>query len=148
MTWSRWKMKIMLSLSKEFHENFGSRTTRFWRLSHSSEMQNVALMIVRIKRKTKVEEYGGAVRSFQTPPPCRLLEVYMTYGLTRLHDLWPDICRSMRPARHLHQSELSGQQASLQTPDVHPVLVQCWAIVYDAGPALYQRWVDVWFSLA
>ena len=26
---------------------------------------------------------------------------------------------------------------------VHPMLVQWWPIVYDAGPTLYQHWVNV-----
>ena len=29
-----------------------------------------------------------------------------------------------------------------QTRDVDPMLVQCWSIVYDAGPTLNQHWVD------
>ena len=32
---------------------------------------------------------------------------------------------------------------SQQTGDIDPVLDQCWATVYDAGPTLVQHWVDV-----
>ena len=30
-----------------------------------------------------------------------------------------------------------------QTRDIHPMLDQCWATVYDAGPALIQHCVDI-----
>ena len=30
-----------------------------------------------------------------------------------------------------------------QTRYINPMLVQCWSTVYDAGPTLYQHWVDV-----
>ena len=32
---------------------------------------------------------------------------------------------------------------SHQTSDVHTMLVQCWPIVYDAGPTLYRHWVTL-----
>ena len=31
--------------------------------------------------------------------------------------------------------------------DVHPVLFQCWAIVFGAGPTLKQHWADVTYLL-
>ena len=37
----------------------------------------------------------------------------------------------------------SYDEDSQQTRDFHPMLVQYWPIVYDAGPALYQHWVNV-----
>ena len=45
-----------------------------------------------------------------------------------------------------HSSQFSltvCQGNSQQTRDVHPMLVQCWPTVCDAGPALYQHWVNV-----
>ena len=30
-----------------------------------------------------------------------------------------------------------------QTRDIAPLLVQCWSIVYDAGPTLNRQWVNV-----
>ena len=33
--------------------------------------------------------------------------------------------------------------AAQQKGDVNPMLVQCWPIVCDAGPALYRHWVNV-----
>ena len=36
-----------------------------------------------------------------------------------------------------------GWQPSQQTRYVDPMLDQCWASVYDGGPALVQHWVDV-----
>ena len=30
-----------------------------------------------------------------------------------------------------------------QTRDIEPLLVQCWASVYDAGPTLNQQWLNV-----
>ena len=32
---------------------------------------------------------------------------------------------------------------SQQTRDIHPRLIQCWSTVCDAGPTLYQHWVNV-----
>ena len=32
---------------------------------------------------------------------------------------------------------------SKRARDVQPLLVQCWAIVYDAGPTLHQHWLNV-----
>ena len=31
---------------------------------------------------------------------------------------------------------------SQQTRDIHPMLFQCWPIVFDAGPTLKQHWVN------
>ena len=31
---------------------------------------------------------------------------------------------------------------SQKTRDIDPMLDQCWATVYDAGPILVQHWVD------
>ena len=33
--------------------------------------------------------------------------------------------------------------SSQQTRDVHPVLIQCWSSVFDAGPTLNQHWMKV-----
>ena len=38
---------------------------------------------------------------------------------------------------------LRQTHASQQTRTIHLMLVQCWPIVYDAGPTLYQHWVNV-----
>ena len=34
-------------------------------------------------------------------------------------------------------------EASQQTRDIVPMLVQCWSTVYDAGPTLNQQWDNV-----
>ena len=34
------------------------------------------------------------------------------------------------------------QSTPQQTRDVHPLLVHCWATVYDAGPSLNQQWAN------
>ena len=37
---------------------------------------------------------------------------------------------------------------TLRTWSIHPMLVECWAIIADAGPALNQHWVSVGCLLA
>ena len=37
----------------------------------------------------------------------------------------------------------SIQEAAQKIRDIYLMLDQCWASVYDAGPALVQHWVDV-----
>ena len=32
---------------------------------------------------------------------------------------------------------------SQQKQDINPLFVECWSTVYDAGPALNQRWVKL-----
>ena len=34
-----------------------------------------------------------------------------------------------------------------QTRDIYPMLFQCWATVFDAGPTLNQHWVNGWCLL-
>ena len=41
-----------------------------------------------------------------------------------------------------HQVRLVSM-GSQQTRDVQPMLVQCWPTVFDAGPTLFQHWVNV-----
>ena len=38
-----------------------------------------------------------------------------------------------------------GMHSPQQTPDVESVLVQCWATVCDAGPALNQHWLNAYY---
>ena len=40
-----------------------------------------------------------------------------------------------------------SKAVSQQKRYTEPVVVQCWATVYDAGPALNQQWLSVWCLL-
>ena len=60
--------------------------------------------------------------------------------LPRCHDVF-QLPRFSRSLQHALPSQ--------QTRDVHPMTVQYWPTVYEAGPALKQPWVNVtkWLGL-
>ena len=58
------------------------------------------------------------------------------------------IGRSTKLVRQLqdvnrYKTPAVNKYTTQQTRDSHPLLVQCWSSVYDAGPTLNQQWANV-----
>ena len=54
------------------------------------------------------------------------------------------LCQSAHRARDKGLLRDPALDRSQQTRDIHPLLLQCWASVYDAGPTLNQQWGQCW----